>query len=127
MDVDRAMALLGALADGVDPFTGEVLGAGTPTQHPDMVRALYLARALLEAEQARRRKQRAQPPKAGEPWSDDEDAQLLERHAAGASLGELARSHQRSRAAIEARLARRHGRVSLPGTAGAARRGDGSR
>lgn len=42
MDIARAKEIVSALADGIDPFTGEILPRDHICNHPDMIRALYL-------------------------------------------------------------------------------------
>ena len=46
------------------------------------------------------------PQNSGKPWSDDEDKALAAAFDAGRKIPELATQHQRSRFAIEARLAK---------------------
>jgi len=40
MELDRAKEIIKALADGVDPYTGERFPADSPYQQADTVRAL---------------------------------------------------------------------------------------
>ena len=69
MDEEQALDLIRPLADGILPTTGEALPADSPFQHPNIVRALYLAVRALEAEAERRTRQRHLPGNAGKPWS----------------------------------------------------------
>ena len=48
MDVQKSYAIIKSLAEGINPFTGEVLETGHVCQHPDAVRALFHAGAELE-------------------------------------------------------------------------------
>ena len=41
MDTIRAKELLSALADGMDPFTGELFPPNHICNHPDIIRALH--------------------------------------------------------------------------------------
>ena len=41
MDITRAKELLSALADGIDPFTGELLPQNHVCNQPEMIRALH--------------------------------------------------------------------------------------
>lgn len=41
MDIARAKELLSALADGIDPFTGELLPQNHVCNQPDMIRAFH--------------------------------------------------------------------------------------
>ena len=43
MQKAAALKILQQLADGIDPHTGQIFGADSPYQHPDTVRALFLA------------------------------------------------------------------------------------
>ena len=43
MDIERAKELLSALADGVDPLTGEVLDRDNVCNKPEIIRALHMA------------------------------------------------------------------------------------
>lgn len=120
MEPATALKILEQLADGVDPHTGEVFAADSPYQHPATVRALHAAlRELGKQAPAAPAPARAAdaprsaPPKAGKPWSDDEDQALASAFDAGKPVPELAETHQRSRFAIEARLAKL-GRIKLP-------------
>jgi len=115
MDHEKALAILQALSNGTDPFTGEPFPASSPYQHPDIVRALYQAVRALESATAAQKRQasRSTASNAGKPWTKDEDEQLLKAFDAGKSVDELAAEHSRSRLAIEARLAK-FGKVSMP-------------
>lgn len=110
MQRDRALEILKALADGVDPTSGEQLPAGSLYQHPDTVRALYCA--IQSMQSARPPKQPTAPRtdstqlNAGRPWTEEEEARLARAFDAGTPIEALAQEHQRSRWAIEARLAR---------------------
>jgi hypothetical protein len=111
MDEARAQALLATLANGVNPLTGEVFPADSPYQAPDVVRALYTAGRALEG---RARPRRAgTPAKAGTPWTEEEDRRLIAEFDAGVTLAELAQSHGRTPAGIQARL-EKHERTAQP-------------
>lgn len=43
MDIERVKELLSALADGVDPLTGEVLDRDNVCNRPEIIRALHMA------------------------------------------------------------------------------------
>ena len=83
MTPPQALPILRALADGVDPHTGEVFPAGSAYQHVDTVRALFVAIAALEASEGKPKpaKRADLPPQAGKPWTDEEDAHLREAFA----------------------------------------------
>jgi len=84
------------------------------------VRALFVALRALDAPAAAPAagKQRAAaaesaPSNSGKPWSDDEDKALAAAFDAGKQILELATAHQRSRFAIEVRLAKL-GKIEQP-------------
>ena len=119
MEKAAALKILQQLADGTDPHTGKAFGADSPYQHPDTVRALFVALRALDAPVAAPAagKQRAAaesaPSNSGKPWSDDEDKALAAAFDAGKQILELATAHQRSRFAIEVRLAKL-GKIEQP-------------
>jgi LmbE family N-acetylglucosaminyl deacetylase len=116
MDHEKALSVLQALSNGTDPFSGQPFPAASPYQHPDIVRALYLAVRALETAVAAQKRQAARSTAAGnsgKPWAKDEDDQLVAAFDAGKSIDDLAVEHGRSRLAIEARLAR-FGKVPMP-------------
>ena len=43
MDIERAKELLSALADGVDPLTGEAPDRDNVCNRPEIIRALHMA------------------------------------------------------------------------------------
>ena len=107
MERDKALGILKALANGVDPGTGEQFPAGSPYQDSDTVRALYYAiQSLVNPARTGERSapQKDQPENAGRPWSDEEEAQLGQAFESGKNILDLAKEHKRSRIAIEARL-----------------------
>lgn len=109
MEDDMARRIVTALANGVDPATGETLQGDSPCQQPEVVRALMCAVRALESRPPRRDRNDL-PANAGKPWSSDEDARLLAGFEDGLTLRELAEHHARTVAGIEARL-ERHGRL----------------
>lgn len=113
MDQDKTLGILQALAEGIDPYSGEAFAADSPYQHADTVRALYAAIAALRPAAKTAPAGRAAAGNAGKSWSQDEDARLLQAFDAGESLEALARAHGRSRLGIEARLAK-FGRLPPP-------------
>ena len=114
MEREQTLRILNALANGVHPATGEKFAADGPYQHPDTVRALFAAMRAVEgnaaaaaATPAPTSERPAMPQTgAGSRWSPDEDQRLAGAFDSGRTLDEIARAHNRSRAAIEARLVR---------------------
>ena len=110
MDDVKAAEILKSLAAGMDPALGQPLTSLAPLQSPDVVRALFLAADSLEMRMRQSRRQSTLPRNAGKPWSAEEDERLLAGFDAGTKVDELAATHERTRAGIEARLVK-HGRL----------------
>jgi hypothetical protein len=113
MNREQTMRILNALANGIHPATGEKFGADSPYQHPDTVRALFEAMRVVEggaapaaAAPAAERKPAMPESGSGSRWTPEEEQRLAAAFDAGRTVDELARAHNRSRAAIEARLVR---------------------
>ena len=114
MEKEQALRILNALANGVHPATGEKFAADSPYQHPDTVRALFEAMRAVEGggggaqtpAPAPERKPALPQSGSGSRWSGEEEQRLANAFDAGRTVDELARAHQRSRAAFEARLVR---------------------
>ena len=109
MEQEHTLRILNALASGVHPGTGEKFAADSPYQHPDTVRALFDAVRAIEGSRAPapegERKQAAPPESgAGSRWTAEEEQRLAAAFDSGKTVGELARLHSRTHAAIEARL-----------------------
>jgi hypothetical protein len=125
METARSVEILKSLADGIDPGSGKPFAADSAYQHPDTVRALFFAIRALEQHTAPLQKtpgpdkphseksSQPAPGKAGQPWSEEEDTRLGKAYDSGQSIDDLAQAHQRSKWAIEARLARM-GKIPAP-------------
>jgi len=129
--IPKTLAILNALSSGIDPLSGEPFPRDSAYQHPEVVRALFHALRAVESmtETAAvpspaatsspapstpvEKKKPSRPAAAGKPWSPEEDTRLAAGFDAGADITALALLHDRSRFAIEARLARL-GRVPTP-------------
>ena len=105
MEASQAVRILRALADGIDPYTGEVFPQESPYQHPDTVRALLSAVGALErSENSPQVKQ--VPEGAGRPWEPAEEDELKRSFDSGVAIKELALRHRRTEGAIRSRLVR---------------------
>lgn len=109
MEKQQALRILNALANGVHPATGEVFAADSAYQDPDTVRALVEAVRALEASRlagttSPERRTGEAPANTFVRWSAEEEERLAAAFDAGRTSAELAKLHNRSRAAIEARL-----------------------
>lgn len=115
MDDNKALDIVSALANGVNPYTGEVFDMDSPYQSADVIRALYMAVRALEVTGSKARSKQARlPANAGKPWSEQEDLELLEKFDEGQSVAQLAQVHDRTLAGIRSRL-ERHGRLQGQG------------
>ncbi len=108
MEREQALKILNALAQGIHPATGEKFPADSPYQHPDMVRALFEAVRAVAGGPASATGAGPKPPLpqsgAGSRWTSEEEQRLAAGFDGGKTVDELARAHNRTRAAIEARL-----------------------
>jgi len=120
MDVTKAHGIVSALANGVNPTTGEVFPSDSPYQSPAIIRALFIASRVLEgALPAPPLAAKPEPAPAakpntsnvGKPWSPEDDQRLLSEFDAGRTASELAKLLGRTLAGIEARL-EKHGRIT---------------
>lgn len=100
MDIARAKELLSALADGIDPFTGELFPRDHICNHPDIIRALH--QVLSSVQEVNKG---TSTPNAGKPWAQAEQDKLVDEFHSGMKLSAIAKAHGRSRGSIEAKLA----------------------
>ena len=75
MDINRATELLLALADGIDPITGNRLPDESVYNNPEIIRAIHCLLRQLQA-----RSDNAAAVNAGRSWHADEERQLLAFH-----------------------------------------------
>jgi DNA-binding NarL/FixJ family response regulator len=104
MQAQRARQILQSLVQGVDPFNGEDLPAGTVLQQADVLRALLAGVAAMEQLAARASRRSQMPQNIGRTWSATEQSALVDAFQAGEALEEIAERHGRTLRAIEARL-----------------------
>jgi len=111
----EARPILEALAQGMDPETGEILPEPGVLHSPQVIRALFIAAQALDGSASGSKRAKPLPGNAGRAWSSQEDEELLARFDAGMPVKELAETHARSRGAIHSRLLRL-GRLQERGT-----------
>ncbi len=97
MDILQAKEILRCLAEGIDPSTGEVLPNESPYNNPDVIRALFIVLSAPE-------KKSTSPLNAGTPWTPEEDTTLRNEFLSKATVLSIAKSHGRTRGAINSRL-----------------------
>ena len=106
MELAAAKATLKSLLEGVDPVTGYPIPKSLVLHHAVVMRALLCAVAVLDADEARRRRRARLPRNTGRPWRPADDVQVLAAFNSGAPLPQIAADHHRSLASVESRLER---------------------
>jgi hypothetical protein len=106
MSLNEAKSIIEALANGVDPETGEVLSAQSVFNNPQVIRALFIATNALDGLAKREKQAKTLPGNAGNAWSRTEDSELLNAFDAGGSIKDISAKHGRTEGAIASRLIR---------------------
>ncbi len=101
MEINRAKEIITALAEGIDPTTGELLEENNVCNKADVVRAFY---TILQNLKAKPKKEL--PENAGKPWTEEEEKLLLELYNNGISKKEISQSLGRTIGSITSRLLR---------------------
>lgn len=101
METQQAIQVIRALAEGVNPATGEPIKNDAACRNPQAVMALNRALAALVTQQERELKK---PTGSGRYWSRTEDQQVCEELRKGMNFDEIAKLHHRSVASIIVRL-----------------------
>lgn len=104
MQLDAALPIVRALADGVNPITGEAYPDGSPYADPRTLRALYTAVDLMQKEHEREKRRERLPANFGKAWNEREDRELITEYDAGNTFHEIARKHARSASSVRLRL-----------------------
>ena len=101
MEIQEAIKVIRALANGSNPETGEALKDDSVFRVPHSVKALNRALAALVSQEER---ERNKPGKAGAYWTHAEDQQICEEVRKGMSFKDIAKAHNRTVPSIVARL-----------------------
>jgi hypothetical protein len=104
MHLDAALPIVRALADGVNPITGEAYPDQSPYAEPRTLRALYSAVDLMQKEIEREKRRERLPANFGKPWTAEEDQAAVAEFDSGLTLPEMARRHLRTQSSIRLRL-----------------------
>jgi hypothetical protein len=104
MQLDAALPIVRALADGVNPITGESYPEHSPYAEPRTLRALYSAVDLMSREVERERRRERLPANFGKPWTQAEDEALIGEFDGGMVMIDIARRHARTQSSIRLRL-----------------------
>ena len=102
----EALEVIEVLADGVNPFTGEVFAEDSPYQNPKVIRALHKAIELLRKTAQKEKRRRNLPERVGIPWDDGESELLVKRFNAGMDISRIAKEHKRTTGAIRSQLSK---------------------
>ena len=98
MDIMRAKEIVSALADGVDPITGELLPRDHVCNQAEVIRAFYTLLDMTKPENGKT------PKNSGKPWPAEEDEELKTLYETGMGITKLGQHFGRTKGAIEARL-----------------------
>ena len=101
MDISRAKEIISALAEGIDPTTGEILPYNSVCNRGDVVRAFYTILETLD-----KKPKKNMPENAGKRWTDEDDKKLCEMFDAGASKKDICNTFKRTTTGIASRLVR---------------------
>jgi hypothetical protein len=101
MEIQDAIRVIRALANGLDPESGEALKDDSVCRIPNSVKALNRALGALVLQEER---EREKPGNSGTYWTRAEDAQVCEELRKGMDFKEIAKTHNRTVPSIVARL-----------------------
>ena len=113
MEIGEAKRIVEALADGIDPTTGEVLPQESPYNDPNVIRALFTVlgsiKTVKKSKQTDEQKRQGniedgKPKNAGLPWTKELKAEVATRFCSGSSYDELAQYFERTKGAIISEL-----------------------
>ena len=102
MDIVRAKEIISALAEGIDPTTGEILPEDNIYNKGEVVRALYTALNTFDTSKPKREL----PQNAGKPWLTEDDERLKACFESGMTKKELCAEFERTPGSISSRLIR---------------------
>ncbi|OJI53865.1 hypothetical protein [Vibrio vulnificus] len=99
MEQEKAYSIIDALANGVDPNTGECFPKDSPYNNPDVIRALFYVlrnkpvqkkhKRSLEEKQ-RENVEKGLPKNHGLPWTDESVEYVINQYHANASIDVIA-------------------------------------
>ena len=102
MDINRAKEIISALAEGIDPTTGELLDENNVCNKAEVVRAFYTVLQNMGTNKPKKEL----PENAGKPWSEEEEKVLLGLYNEGLSKKEISQRLGRTTGSITSRLLR---------------------
>lgn len=101
MEIQEALKIMRALANGADPETGKELPRDSTCRNPQTVRALNRAVSALVIVEER---ERNRPANAFRYWSRNEEERVCEELKQGLDFQQIAKAHDRTVGSIVARL-----------------------
>lgn len=104
MQLESALPIIRALADGVNPISGEGYPDSSPYAEPRILRALYTAADLMQKEVEREKRRDRLPANFGKPWNAQEEELLVTQFDNGMTMAEMSQRHQRTQSSVRLRL-----------------------
>lgn len=101
MEIQEALKIMRALANGIDPETGQALPEDSICRHPQTIRALNRAVGALVVVEDR---EKNRPANAFRYWSRGEEERVCEELKQGLDFQQIAKAHDRTVGSIVARL-----------------------
>jgi hypothetical protein len=101
MEIQEAIKVIRALANGLDPESGVALKDDSVCRVPLAVKALNRALGALVSQEEREQKK---PGNAGTYWTRAEEQQVCEELRKGINFEEIAKTHNRTVVSVVARL-----------------------
>ncbi len=101
MDLIRAKEIISALAEGIDPTTGEVLESNHVCNKAEVVRAFYTVLENLP-----KAKSKFAPENTGKQWTKEDDELLIALYTSDASRRDICKALKRTIDGVAARLVR---------------------
>lgn len=102
MDIIRSKEIISALAEGVDPTTGEILPEDSVCNKGEIVRALYTVLNCLDEKKSKKNL----PANTGKPWTKEDEGLLVQLYQSGVAKKDICKTLQRTTTGIAARLVR---------------------
>lgn len=100
MDIIRAKEIISALAEGIDPTTGEVLPDDSVCNKGEIVRAFYAVLNHLNEKKPTKN----MPANAGKSWTKEDEDLLVTLYRSGTTKRDICKTLQRTESGVAARL-----------------------
>ncbi|HHF2906809.1 TPA: hypothetical protein ACPJZ5_004654 [Vibrio diabolicus] len=101
MDQEKAYSIIDALANGIDPNTGEYFPEDSPYNHPDVIRALfYVLRNKPTQKKQQENISKGLPKNYGLPWTDETVEYVISQYQTNTSIDVIAQEVARKPSSI---------------------------